>query len=98
MNTIIWHDSGIDVCQQDTMVLYVKDTGTDDVTSKLAMAGCAINKINQHLENYELSAIPWIDFTKHWTDEMLYEHFKLTPEEIAWVEALPAHPRRSDPV
>ena len=32
MNTIIWHDSGIDVCQQDTMVLYVKDTGTDDVT------------------------------------------------------------------
>lgn len=68
------------------------------VTSKLAMAGCAINKINQHLENYELSAIPWLDFTKHWTDEMLYEHFNLTPEEIAWVEALPAHPRRSDPV
>jgi hypothetical protein len=68
------------------------------VTSKLAMAGCAINKINQHLENFELSAIPWLDFTKHWTDEDLYAHFKLTPDEIAWVEALPAHPRRSDPI
>ena len=68
------------------------------LTSKIAMAGFVINKVNQHISFTELSAIPWLDFTKHWTDEMLYEHFKLTPEEIAWVEALPAHPRRSDPV
>lgn len=68
------------------------------LTSKLAMAGFALTKLNQHVYLHDLVTIPWLDFTKHWTDEMLYEHFKLTPEEIAWVEALPAHPRRSDPV
>lgn len=68
------------------------------LTSKLAMAGCATNKINQNLGNFELSTIPWLDFTKHWTDDALYEHFNLTKEEIAWVEALPTHPRRGDTI
>lgn len=68
------------------------------LTSKLAMAGFALTKLNQHVYLHDLVTIPWLDFTKHWTDEMLYEHFKLSPEEIAWVEALPAHPRRADPV
>jgi hypothetical protein len=66
------------------------------LTSKLAMAGLALKKINQHVEDVELSAIPWLDFSKHWTDEELYTHFNLTAEEIAFVESLPPHPRRSD--
>lgn len=61
--------------------------------SKLAMMGLSVNKLNQNIYLMDLTAIPWLDFTKNWTDAMLYEHFKLTPEEIDFVEALPAHPQ-----
>ena len=31
--------------------------------------------------------LPWLyDYTHPWTDEMLYEYFNLTPEEIKEIE------------
>jgi len=30
--------------------------------------------------------MPLLDFTHHWTDEMLYKYFELTPEEIETIE------------
>jgi hypothetical protein len=64
------------------------------LVSKLAMMGLAVNKLNQNIYLMDLTAIPWLDFTKHWTDEMLYKHFNLTQDEIDFIEALPAHPQR----
>lgn len=66
------------------------------LTSKFAMAAFALNKINQHVEEHEISSIPWLDFSRHWTDEALYSFFNLTEDEIKFVEALPAHPKRVD--
>jgi hypothetical protein len=86
-----WHNFSFDTKEEGVnFVRYL--------TSNFVMAALALNKLNQHTYLGDISAIPWLDFTKHWTDDELYQHFKLTPEEIAWVEAFPAHPRRSDPV
>jgi hypothetical protein len=46
----------------------------------------AIYKNNGNLHRGELSLIPYLDFTQEWTDEKLYEHFNITPEEIAFIE------------
>ena len=35
----------------------------------------AIYKNGQHLDNKELSLIPWLDFTQKWDDEKLFLHF-----------------------
>lgn len=35
----------------------------------------SILKIGQHLENGELSIIPWLDFSQEWDDEKLFHHF-----------------------
>jgi site-specific DNA-methyltransferase (adenine-specific) len=37
--------------------------------------------------HYTLKALPALDLTRDWTDEQIYEHFKLTPEEIAYIES-----------
>lgn len=34
------------------------------------------------------SFVPIQDFTKPWTDEELYAKYKLTPAEIAFIEAM----------
>jgi site-specific DNA-methyltransferase (adenine-specific) len=34
-----------------------------------------------------LRSLPALDLTRDWTDEQIYEHFKLTPEEIAYIES-----------
>jgi hypothetical protein len=46
----------------------------------------SIYKINAQLIKGELAATPWLDFTQEWTDEKLYEYFKLTKEEIDFIE------------
>ncbi len=38
---------------------------------------------NQPLQNL----FPIVDFTKVWSDQELYAHFKLTQEEIEYIEA-----------
>jgi hypothetical protein len=34
----------------------------------------------------EMKLIPWLDFTREWTDEKLYKEFDLTEEEIKFIE------------
>ena len=46
----------------------------------------SVNKNNSQLECGEMSFIPWLDFSKEWTDEKLYKYFDLTPEEIKFIE------------
>jgi predicted RNA methylase len=46
----------------------------------------SLNKNNSQLECAEMKMIPWLDFSKNWTDEKLYEYFELTEEEIKFIE------------
>ena len=46
----------------------------------------SIYKNNQNLHRGELEIVPWLDFTKEWTDEKLYKEFNLTQEEIKFIE------------
>ena len=40
------------------------------------------------LQTLNPGLLPWLgDYTHEWTDEMLYEYFNLTPEEIAAIES-----------
>lgn len=42
----------------------------------------------QHLSRNNFKFVPLQDFTQAWTDEMLYKKYKLTPDEIAYIESL----------
>jgi len=46
----------------------------------------SILKLNQHFNGGELKSVPWLDFSKEWTDKKLYKHFDLTQEEIHFIE------------
>jgi len=37
--------------------------------------GMSILKVGQHVENGEMTLIPWLDFKEEWTDEKLFEKF-----------------------
>ena len=54
--------------------------------SKITRFFLSIYKNNSQLCRGELEIIPWMDFTKEWTDEKLKEHFKLTNDEIDFIE------------
>lgn len=43
-------------------------------------------KTSRSLRTPQLKFIPNVDLSKTWTDAEIYAHFKLTPEEIAYVE------------
>ena len=44
-------------------------------------------KTTQHVRPDRLAFVPMLDMKRAWTDEELYEHFKLSRDEIAYVEA-----------
>lgn len=48
-------------------------------------------KISQHVTPSRFAFVPWLDFTRRWTDADLYAHFKLTPSEIEGIEATIRH-------
>jgi hypothetical protein len=45
----------------------------------------SINKNNQNLYCGEMSLIPWLDFSREWTDEDLIKEFELTKEEVDFI-------------
>lgn len=45
----------------------------------------SIYKNNSQLDRGELSIIPWLDFSKKWTDEDLIKEFKLTNDEVDFI-------------
>ena len=48
----------------------------------------SIYKNNQNQHRGELKIIPWLDFTKQWTDEILYKHFDLSDKEIEFIDKI----------
>jgi site-specific DNA-methyltransferase (adenine-specific) len=49
-------------------------------------------KSTQHVRPDKFRFVPMLDMNKRWTDEELYKHFKLTKDEIAYIESS-IHPR-----
>ncbi|MFW6002288.1 MAG: Eco57I restriction-modification methylase domain-containing protein [archaeon] len=45
-----------------------------------------INKITQHATSKVYKYVPIVDFSKKWTDEMLYEKYGLTDKEINFIK------------
>jgi len=55
-------------------------------TSKLYRYCLGITRMAQHNEG--VRSFPAVDFTRSWTDQGLYDHFALTPEEQSYVESI----------
>ena len=53
--------------------------------TKFARFCLSIYKNGANLNSGELKLVPFIDPTIQWTDEMLYQHFELTQEEINFI-------------
>ena len=47
-----------------------------------------LKKPSQHAAASVYSFVPMQDFSKPWTDEELYRKYKLTAEEIAFIESM----------
>jgi hypothetical protein len=45
----------------------------------------SIYKNNSQLDRGELELIPWLDFSREWTDEDLIKEFELTSEEVEFI-------------
>ena len=43
-------------------------------------------KVNSDLDTGDMVLVPYLDFSKEWTDEKLYKLFDLTKEEISFIE------------
>lgn len=46
----------------------------------------SIFKTNSDLHRGAFMSVPWMDFTKKWTDEKLFKHFNLSEKEIAYIK------------
>jgi site-specific DNA-methyltransferase (adenine-specific) len=53
--------------------------------TKFARFCLSIYKNGANLNSGELKLVPFIDPTIQWTDEMLFQHFELTQEEINFI-------------
>jgi site-specific DNA-methyltransferase (adenine-specific) len=47
-----------------------------------------LRKNTQHITKDRFAFVPLLSMTRHWTDEKLYAHFGLTPEEISFIESM----------
>ena len=85
-------------CTQTYLVAGVFDTRDETenyakyLATKFARFLLLQRKSTQHVRPDKLRFVPILDFTREWTDPNLYEYFKLTADEIAYIEAT-IHPR-----
>lgn len=54
--------------------------------SKFARFCTSLSKINRNLHRCELKSIPYLDFSKKWSDSELYEYFELSNDMIIFIE------------
>lgn len=53
--------------------------------TKFARFCVSLYKMNVQFSRGELMAVPYMDFSQEWTDEKLFEHFGLEPEEREFI-------------
>jgi len=57
------------------------ENGKSYLLTKFARFCLSLFKVNQHLESGELKAVPYLDFSKKWSDRKLKKYFKLSNSE-----------------
>lgn len=60
--------------------------GFEYFKTKFARFCVSLYKLNQNLHRGELSALPYLDFNTEWNDEMLFEYFNLSDDEINFIK------------
>lgn len=53
--------------------------------TKFMRFSLSLNKLSGYLTRGELKSVPFMDPSIEWTDEMLFQHFELTQEEINFI-------------
>lgn len=56
------------------------------IRTKFARFCLSIFKIDSHLECGQLKSVPWLDFSKKWDSNSLYEYFNISREEVKFIE------------
>ena len=56
--------------------------------TKFARFLVGMKKMTQDLKDQTFALVPLQDFSISWTDEKLYKKYKLTEEEIAFIESM----------
>lgn len=85
-------------CTQSYLIAGTFDTADETenyahyLTTKFARFLVLQRKSTQHVKPDKFRFVPALDMTRRWTDADLYEHFGLTEDEAAYVEAT-LHPR-----
>jgi site-specific DNA-methyltransferase (adenine-specific) len=88
------------VCTQTYLVAGVFENKTETenyakfLTTKLVRFLLLQRKSTQHVRPDKLRFVPIMDFSKEWTDQDLYAHFQLSPQEVDYVESS-IHPREA---
>ena len=58
--------------------------------TNFARRALSLLKINQQIGG-SLNKVPYLDFTQEWTDEKLFKEFKLTQDEIDFINLIPKY-------
>ena len=62
------------------------------INTKFVKFLISIKKNKQHVTSIVFQLVPQVPLDREWTDEQLYEYFKLTPEEINFIDSqIPKH-------
>jgi site-specific DNA-methyltransferase (adenine-specific) len=81
------------VCLQTYLVVMATDLEdearncTGYLKTKFARFLLGLRKVTQHLSKEKFAWVPKMDFTRPWLDNELYDHFGLTADEQAHIEA-----------
>jgi len=68
----------------NNLLLYLK---TD-----FARFSLSLYKINMQLADGTLKSVPWLDFSKKWSDDELFKYFKITDKEAKFIkDTIPAY-------
>ncbi len=81
------------VCTQTYLFFYVKDSRQAEsvqsyLTTRFFRFLVSLRKNTQHATRSTYSWVPLQDWSKHWTDALLYEKYNLTKSEVAFVESM----------
>lgn len=81
------------VCTDTYLVVGVFDTRDDAenyaafLSTKFCRFLVSLRKITQHLNKGGFAFVPKLDMTVRWTDQMLYQRYGLTQDEIDFIES-----------
>ncbi|HAV14120.1 MAG TPA: restriction endonuclease [Opitutae bacterium] len=81
------------ICLETYLITGIYDTSEEAnnaanyLLTRFARFLISLRKISQHLSKERFRWVPLLDFKKDWTDEKLYKHFKLSKQEIAFIES-----------